>query len=463
MSATSSGCRISRSRQPGLSIADWDLGRWSAKSPFPVWPFSGDPIESVVAQVVDPDVRSFVVRDRAAIEAAPNVTVYLHANTISIDTDAGGRQVQKIRAATLGAKQFSVTARSYVLATGGIENARLMLASDGAQPAGVGNDRDMVGRHFMEHPRFRAGVILPADPRLRIGFYEAFDVDDTTLQGYLTLSNEAARQEGLTDVQVRLYPIYDPAIEAALDATDTDAARDLIDRLSDPRHLGDAVGELGKDLALVTADLMSWQQSVIPGGPLAVPLPEVVDEVARRVASGPVEDALPLVFGNLATAGFGRLAGGLPLDGIWLSTRIEQVPNPLSRVSLGQERDAFGMRRVQLDWQFTDIEKHSVIRALELLGAELGRTGLGRLRIEIDDDPKSWPADLAGGWHHMGTTRMSDDPARGVVDRNCLVHGMDNLYVAGSSVFTTAGSGTPTMTLVALAMRLTDHLREQLA
>jgi choline dehydrogenase-like flavoprotein len=448
--------------QAGLSVADWDLAHWSAKSPFPVLPLSGDPIETVVAQVVETDRRRFARRDRAPIEAAQNVTVYLHANAMSIDTDAAGRHVEQIRAGTLAGNRFSVTARSFVIATGGIENARLLLASDGVQPNGVGNDHDMVGRHFMEHPRFRAGVVLPTDQRLRIGFYEAFDVEDTTLQGYLTLSNAAARQEELTDVQIRLNPIYDPAIQAALDGPEAAVARDFVDRLDDPGGIGDAIGELGKDLALVTSDLMTWQQAVIPGGPLVVPLPEVVDEVVQRAGSGQVEAALPLVFGDLATAGFGRLVGGLPLLGIWLSTRIEQVPNPLSRVSLADERDAFGIRRVQLDWQFTDIEKRSVVRALELFGAELGRTGLGRLRIEIDDDPTSWPDDLVGGWHHMGTTRMSADPAHGVVDRDCLVHGMDNLYVAGSSVFTTAGSGTPTMTIVALALRLCDHLRQEL-
>jgi choline dehydrogenase-like flavoprotein len=447
----------------GLSVADWDLGRWSAKSPFPVWPFSGDPIETVVAQVVDGKRRSFGRRFRTALEAATNVTIQLHANALSIDTDANGRHVERIRAGTLAGNRFAVRARTYVVASGGLENARLLLASDGVQPDGVGNDRGLVGRHFMEHPRFRAGVILPADPRLRIGFYDAHDIGDTTIQGYLTLSKEAARQERLTDVQVRLIPIYDPAIEAALDASDADAARDLVDRLTDPGKLVDAIGDLGKDLGVLSADLMTWQQAVVPGGPLAVPLPEVVEEVARRASAGDVEAALPLLVGDLATVGYGKLSGGLPLVGIGLSTRIEQVPNPDSRVSLAAERDAMGMRRIQLDWQLTELDKHSAVRTLELLGAELGRTGLGRLRIDVDDDPHAWPDDLAGGWHHMGTTRMSDHPSRGVVDRNCLVHGMDNLYIAGSSVFATAGSGTPTMTIAALSLRLTDHLREQLA
>ena len=78
----------------------------------------------------------------------------------------------------------------------------------------------------------------------------------------------------------------------------------------------------------------------------------------------------------------------------------------------------------------------------------------------VSADDSTWPADTRGGWHHMGTTRMSDDPRQGVVDRNCRVHGIENLYVAGSSVFPTAGSGTPTLMLVSLALRLADHIKD---
>jgi choline dehydrogenase-like flavoprotein len=116
------------------------------------------------------------------------------------------------------------------------------------------------------------------------------------------------------------------------------------------------------------------------------------------------------------------------------------------------------MPRVQLDWRLTRQDKDSVIRTLEITGAALAGAGLGRLKMLVDDSAE-WPSDLAGGWHHMGTTRMSDSPREGVVDRDCRVHGMSNLFVAGSSVFPTAGSGTPTMTIVALALRLSDHLR----
>jgi choline dehydrogenase-like flavoprotein len=153
---------------------------------------------------------------------------------------------------------------------------------------------------------------------------------------------------------------------------------------------------------------------------------------------------------------------GAPMEQIMIRTRIDPAPNPDSRVTLGTDRDELGMPRARLDWRLTNLDRMSVRRTLEILGAEVGRAGLGRLRVTLDATGP-WPEDLAGGWHHMGTTRMSDDPKRGVVVRNGRVHGMGNLFVAGSSVFPTAGSGTPTLTLVALALRLAEHLKGRLA
>jgi choline dehydrogenase-like flavoprotein len=116
------------------------------------------------------------------------------------------------------------------------------------------------------------------------------------------------------------------------------------------------------------------------------------------------------------------------------------------------------MRKIGLTWRLSDLDKHSVRRTLELLGDEVGRSSVGRLKLMFEEEGP-WPPDIAGGWHLMGTTRMADSERLGVVDKDCRVHGMSNLYVAGSSVFPTAGSGTPTLTLIALALRLASRLR----
>jgi choline dehydrogenase-like flavoprotein len=139
--------------------------------------------------------------------------------------------------------------------------------------------------------------------------------------------------------------------------------------------------------------------------------------------------------------------------------RTEQSPNPDSRVTLSSQRDSLGQNRVRLDWRLSKFDKSSIRRANEIIGIELGRAGLGRLKVSLDKYDTSWPPSLTGGGHHMGTTRMHVDPQKGVVNENCHVHGISNLFIAGSSVFPTSGYANPTLTIVALALRLADHVK----
>jgi choline dehydrogenase-like flavoprotein len=151
------------------------------------------------------------------------------------------------------------------------------------------------------------------------------------------------------------------------------------------------------------------------------------------------------------------------ISGWVLESKSEQAPNPLSRVTLQRERDAFGLNRVQLDWRMLPIDRQTVLRGEEIVDQELRRLGLGRLAPVPPDELVGWPANLEGGWHQMGTTRMDDDPRRGVVDADCRVHGIANLFCAGSSVFPTGGAAPPTLTIVALALRLAERLKKDLA
>jgi choline dehydrogenase-like flavoprotein len=161
-----------------------------------------------------------------------------------------------------------------------------------------------------------------------------------------------------------------------------------------------------------------------------------------------------------------------------LITIAQQAPNPDSRVTLSDERDRFGQRKARLNWELSDLDKRSVLRLNQLFDEELRRAGTGRLRIsDWMKDGKAWRPDAPpnparvwfrdarmrfyGVWHHMGTTRMADNPKRGVCDANCRVYGVDNLYVAGASVFPTVGAAPPTLTIVALAVRLADHLQDE--
>ncbi len=161
--------------------------------------------------------------------------------------------------------------------------------------------------------------------------------------------------------------------------------------------------------------------------------------------------------------------------GYYLFVHLEQEPNPASRITLSERRDALGVPLGRLDWRLGDLERRSFRRALELVAQEFGRIGLGRVREIGTDLPRvswlqkkgapgegGWPPGLRGSYHHIGTTRMASDPRRGVVDANCRVHGLTNLFVAGSSVFPTSGCHNPTLTIVALALRLANHLKSRL-
>jgi choline dehydrogenase-like flavoprotein len=128
------------------------------------------------------------------------------------------------------------------------------------------------------------------------------------------------------------------------------------------------------------------------------------------------------------------------------------------------KKDQLGMPRVQVDWRLGEQVRRSFTRTIELIGCELQQAGVADFTLDAPASGTAWTADLVreGTWHHMGTTRMHDSPAEGVVDRNCRVHGMSNLYIAGSSVFPTPGANFPTITIAALAFRLSEHMIREL-
>ncbi|OGS95816.1 MAG: hypothetical protein A3K04_06880 [Gallionellales bacterium RBG_16_56_9] len=143
---------------------------------------------------------------------------------------------------------------------------------------------------------------------------------------------------------------------------------------------------------------------------------------------------------------------------------VEPEPDPESRVTLTASKDTLGMNRVCLDWRIGPRVQRTFDRTFALLAEEFQSSGIATVKLDPPIEGGEWPSSLVteGSWHHMGTTRMHDSPKSGVVDRNGLVHGMSNLYIAGSSVFPTAGANFPTITICALTLRLSEHIVLQL-
>lgn len=265
----------------------------------------------------------------------------------------------------------------------------------------LGNAHDLVGRYFMEHLEIPSSLLAltPAAVQPGMKMYE-WTHGVTKARGELALAPAVQRAQRILNGTVSLEP-----------GAPDDVAQSTFQA--------------------ITPDVLTAQR----------------DSEARGLSA----PASP------AAAPSGRF--------FHVMTRQEQAPNPSSRVTLSDERDAMGMPRVRLDWRLTDLDRQSFRRFYDVLEREFSARGLGRVQVLdwVRSADSVWPKTLSGGWHHMGTTRMHGDPRQGVVDSNCNVHGLANLSIAGASVFPTAGAVNPTLTLVALSLRLSDHLKRRLS
>jgi len=355
-------------------------------------------------------VSSFGVEYREELDQATGIEVYLNGNAVNVKANEGRTHVEAVDVVCLSGNRFRMRARTFVLAMGGIENARLLLESRAAGEVGLGNEHDLVGRYFSDHAYLaNLGVLQIVGADADLGkFSEVIPLDGTTAKFFLHVTPETRAREQLLNTRLHVQSV--PWIEFGRD------------RGKPPRDLSDRV--VGR-LESLLGDLRG--------------------EKAPARKGTTAED-------------YGAPAGSrLFRVGAW----TDVVPRPESRVYLGEAKDALGLRKPVLNWQIGQEEKQSLVKSLELLARRVGRVGIGRMRIDLDDDsPWPWTGGYEPGLHQMGTTRMSNSPQQGVVDRNCKVHGLSNLFVAGSSVFPTYGTANPTLTIVALAIRLADHIKQ---
>ena len=344
-----------------------------------------------------------------------NVRILLHATATGLYTDPSGRVVERLECASLSGQRVTVRARNYVLCGGGFENARLLLLSRRVEPRGVGNRHDLVGRFYQDHPTTRAATIHTDRPAILQNAY------GVSFRGFppqprpyprIRLSPSLQERQGVLNCYATVaWGIGEKTAEAAVLSLFR-AARSF----RTPKAIAGEFLEVTRDL------------------------PGTARFVARYLA--------------------GR-ASLTPPNSMWLMSGAEQAPNPDSRVTLSDKRDAMGLPRVQLDWRLTELDRRTASAMACAVRDEFQRLGLARAELPgwLQDESNGWRTNMSAPFHPSGTTRMASDPKRGVVDENCRVHGVTNLYVAGSSVFPTSGYANPTFTIVALAIRLADHIK----
>ncbi|HEY4092522.1 MAG TPA: GMC family oxidoreductase [Luteibacter sp.] len=377
---------------------------------------------------------------RDDMRAAPNITVLLHANLMELEANASGTVVTRARLGALTGRRGHVTARHFVLAAGGIENARLLLLSDSVAPCGLGNDRDLVGRYFMDHPRGTIGSIRSETPdRLTQPYERAIGKVRLPVSPEIGLANAAQRRHRV--LNGRVHPF---AVEGTL-PKGIRALRNVRAALRPPSR---------DEATLLEARLSAAMTNGPTASAVAVPPNLALSAVSLGLHIGDVLRAVAQKVSDKPTVRSERVE---------LVGFFEQAPNRDSRVTLGHTRDALGLRRVNIDWRLTELDRYTYRTLTSLSGQPLAEACGGTFDAADWTRDDSATPEVFGTAHHMGTTRMSTDPSSGVVDTDGTVHGMHNLHVAGSSVFPTSGWAFPTFTLIALSLRLAEHLRVLLA
>ncbi|CAN7605467.1 GMC family oxidoreductase [Phenylobacterium sp. LjRoot219] len=365
------------------------------------WQFSRDPDESYPYEYMR-------FGRGLAQRLGDNVTLIAGATVLRVEPTASGGAVQAVLFADPQGRLRRLHASHVVLCAGGIENVRILLSSDTVTPNGLGNDRDLVGRFLMDHLRGVLGEIAE-DPAGRLKKrFGRYNVGRNFFRAGLRLSPEVQRDEQLLNCAAWLGE--------ALSPDDPWAAM---------RRIAGGAGKWPQDAIAVVGNA-----GLVLGG--------AFDYFVHR--------------------------NGVPrkLEALELVCMCEQLPDPDSRITLSERRNPFGVRLPRVDWRVHELETRTLVRTAELVAAEFARLGLPPVKLaDWAREGAELPSSFVDVAHPSGGTRMSEDPACGVVDANGQVHGVEGLYVAGSSVFPTVGHCNPTQTIVALAIRLADRLKRR--
>jgi choline dehydrogenase-like flavoprotein len=371
------------------------------------------------------------------LAADRDADVLMDAPVLSVRLNPAARAVDHLVLRGPDGQPVTLRARRYVLAAGGLETVRLLLASDDVIPGGVGNASGHLGRNYMSHLAATAGQIVFSDPG-GVAFDYARDAEGCYVRRRLVLTADAQRDAQCLNIAFRTH-LPNPA---------------------DPAHRDPILSAmyLVKDLVLYEYSRKLREHQPSARQRLQHLLNVVRDPLALAAFSKRWVEKRILADRKLPSVVLGASNGAYALE-----FHAEQAPNPDSRLTLSNERDRLGMRRLRVDWRITDLDVESLQRAYAVLAAELVRTGTGVLRYDPLDVAARARAEGAYGGHHIGAARMSASPSDGVVDRDCRVHGLENLYLASAAVFPTSSQANPTLTILALTLRIAARLKHESA
>ncbi len=413
----------------------------SLRSPLPtIGAFDGTGADGTQVVLADRIERyslptNFGVRYRERIQSSQNVTALFGARCLLLSRDAATGRIESAVVVDRAGRKFSVRADVFVLATGGIEVPRLLMLSD-PQGAGLGNGSDCLGRYYMCHFENTFGRIVPHGAPVVFEFERT--TDGVYCRRQLRFCAAALQRYSLLNTAFRLhFPSYSDATHGSAVMSGIFLAKSML--IPEYRSILEASAES-------------------PASPASLHIRNVLTGLPQLLRfSADWLFRIRLAQRKLPYTLVPNADGTYPLE-----FNSEQTPLAANRVTLADDADRHGLRRVRINWQVSDADVDAACRAFQLLRDVL--RARGTCRLEFDDarlrDRLGRSVPLGG--HHMGTARMAATQRDGVVDENCKVFDVANLYVASSAVFPTSSHANPTLTIVALAVRLAEHLRSQL-
>lgn len=373
---------------------------------------------------------------RAKLQNSANVIALLGARCVSLRRRPGEDKISGIDIVLASGERRTLTPGLIVLAAGGIESTRLLLSSD-PNGNGIGNGSDLLGRFYACHIQGTFARLVPNGAAVVFDFERT--LDDVYCRRKLQISAATQRRHALRNSAFRLhFPEYSDASHGSAAMSSIYLAKSLL--ISEYQNI------LQQDRFAVASPRSEHLRNVVQGMPQLLRFS--ADWLFRRQLA---RRKLPYTL-------IANRDGSFPLE-----FNCEQTPLESSRISLLNDLDADGVRRVNIHWRRASEDVAAVQRAFRLLRDTL--SPVSKCRIEFDDARSTERLELAGptGGHHIGTTRMASSTRAGVVDVNCAVFDCPNLYVASSAVFPTGSHANPTLTIVAMALRLARHLKGQLA
>jgi choline dehydrogenase-like flavoprotein len=386
-------------------------------------------------------------REHRAVFEREAVDLWLGATVTALARDErGGIAAVRVAAGDRGAQRIEFHARAFVLATGGIENARLLLVSRAPdRDHALGDEHGMVGRGLMNHPKNYCGVVRLREPVRSLPYY--FGCLWRGFAGYagLRLDEDEQRRQGVLNSYVRFEPLFPWTDERGIEAlvTIVKRSRFVLDRMRARARSGGQVVEL-RDYSETGDDseMQNRRKDAFDWLALAGTVVWRSPFVARYVWSRLLERKGPRIHAAR------------------LRNFMEMEPDRENRVMLAARTDEHGVPLPLVRHRVTRRDRESLVALHRRLALELPRAGVGVLESPLaESDP--FPIDQDAS-HHMGTTRMGDDPRTSVVDRDLRLHTEPNVFLAGASVFPISGCANPTFTIVALSIRLAAHLARTL-